>query len=230
VLPDKVRHELAMLRPSAKDGRSVWIGEIEDKHLRAHVVDVLRSIGMDGDGQFGYDCRGALDHLIRVGTMPDETTHQYYPTPDDMARELVHALHIRPGDSCLEPSAGRGAIAVHLPKIQTDCVELADLNALILRAMGFRVERADFLAWAKSCGRRFDAIPMNPPYSQGRAEAHVEAAAGLLAPGGRLGAILPASMAGRELVKGAASHEWSEPMRFDGVSVKVCRYVARMPA
>jgi hypothetical protein len=37
-------------------------------------------------------------------------------------------------------------------------------------------------------------------------------------------------MAGRELVKGAASHEWSEPMSFDGVSVKVCRYVARMPA
>lgn len=38
------------------------------------------------------------------------------------------------------------------------------------------------------------------------------------------------AMSAAELVKGAASHEWSEPQSFDGVSVKVCRYVARMPA
>ena len=58
----------------------------------------------------------------------------------------------------------------------------------------YTVERADFLAWsAANLGRTFDRVVMNPPFDQGRWRAHLEAAAGMLAPGGRLVAVLPIS-------------------------------------
>ena len=207
---------------------------IEDKHIRAQLADVLTAIGGQRDRddfRFDYEPWAALDYLHMVGVMPDEVTHQYYPTPAEMAADLVAELDIGPDDKCLEPSAGRGAIAAQLPADRTTCVELAELNAIILESRGYTVERGDFIAWAAQQARgsrRFDVIAMNPPYSQGRAEAHINAAASLLAEGGRLGAILPASLRGRGLVRGAASHEWSEPMSFDGVSIQVCRYIARI--
>lgn len=216
---------------------SIHYGLREDKHLRAQVVEILEALGgvqsaQDRDDfHFGYDPSDALNHLVVIGTMPDEVTHQYYPTPDALAQRLVATLG--PDDGIahyLEPSAGRGAIAAHLPKDRTTCVEVADLNAIILRSKGFEVEQADFVHWAKRAPK-FDRIAMNPPFSQGRAEAHLQAAAALLAPGGRLSAILPASMHGKALIPGA-SEGWSEVIAgaFPGVSVAVAIYTASMPA
>lgn len=220
----------------SKDRRTVELPYLEDKHLRAQLVELLTSVGgvasAGGDFAFPYDPHAVLDHLEMIGTVPDVETHQYYPTPEPVVDLLMDMLGpIDAHDECLEPSAGQGAIACRLPIDRTTCVELAELNALVLESKGYTVQRGDFIAWAaaeKRRGRWFQAIAMNPPYSQGRAEAHVKAAASLLAPGGSLAAILPASMAGRELVAGAASHAWSEPMGFAGVSIKVCVYAARM--
>lgn len=90
-----------------------------------------------------------------------------------------------------------------------------------LEAKGHNVVLADFLAWAESCGQRFDRIVMNPPFSEGRAEAHTLAAARLLAPGGRLTAILPSGMRGKD-IPGLVC-QWSQPMsnQFPGVSIDV---------
>lgn len=239
-----IRHELHEAQRHARkahkgaDAHIVSVPySVTDKHLRAQVRDILIALGGQqckddrDDYSFAYDPYYALDHLITVGTMPDEITHQYYPTPDDLARVLVDTLGPDDGEAqYLEPSAGRGAIAAHLPADRTTCVEIADLNAIVLRSKGYTVERTDFVAWARSAPK-FDRIAMNPPFSQGRAEAHVKAAGALLAPGGRLSAILPASLRGRQLIPGA-SEGWSDEIRgaFPGVSVNVIIYTARMPA
>lgn len=94
--------------------------------------------------------------------------------------------------TCLEPQAGLGGLASLMPRERTTCVELAKLRCLALREMGFQeVVEGDFLAWSASNYTRYDRIVMNPPFDQGRWRAHLEAAGRMLAPGGRLVAILP---------------------------------------
>lgn len=156
--------------------------------------------------EFGYDVREVLDAIVLSGCIPDKVSHQYYPTPERIAREAVEMARVQVGHECLEPSAGQGAIAALLPS--PVCVEASSLHCRILRAKGLEVHEADFLQWAKSAPQ-FDRIVMNPPYSEGRWRMHVEAGCGLLAEGGRLVAIVPASARGKELMPGY-SHEWSQ--------------------
>ena len=72
---------------------------------------------------------------------------------------------------------------------------------------------------------------MNPPFAGGRARAHLEAAASLLAAGGRLVAILPASLRGRDDLLQGMEHRWSQVFedRFPGTSVRVAVLVATWP-
>ena len=130
----------------------------------------------------------------------------------------------------LEPSAGQGGLADLLPKERTLCIEVAALNCKVLEAKGHRVAQADFINFAESTGSRFDRIVMNPPFSDGRAEAHTRAAASLLRPGGRLVAILPSGMRGKDIPGFTCT--WSAPMsgQFPGVSVDVVILRADRPA
>lgn len=82
------------------------------------------------------------------------------------------------------------------------------------------MERADFLKW--NITGKYDRIVMNPPFSEGRWQAHLEHAAGMLADNGRLIAILPASSKGKDLIDGF-SLEWSQVFsnEFAGTSASV---------
>lgn len=64
----------------------------------------------------------------------------------------------------------------------------------ILESKGYKTTNSDFLKWSdKNTGVTFDKTAMNPPYSEGRAKAHVEAAIRHLEPGGRCVAVTPGS-------------------------------------
>lgn len=67
-----------------------------------------------------------------------------------------------------------------MPAGQTCCVEISTLHCRVLEAKGLTVEQADFIKWAQSTNKRFDKVVMNPPFSEGRAKAHVESAASLV--------------------------------------------------
>jgi tRNA1(Val) A37 N6-methylase TrmN6 len=153
--------------------------------------------------------------------VPDVKTHQYYPTPASIASIVVDLAAIGPDDIVLEPSAGQGGLAQFLPFERTTCIEISKLHCDILTAKGFAAVQSDFLAWA-SAAPKFDRIVMNPPFSEGRALAHLQVAANLLKPAGRLVAVLPASMKGKDVLPGWAL-EWSDVHsgEFAGTGVSV---------
>jgi predicted RNA methylase len=180
--------------------------------------------------QFDYDPDTVLDEIVASGCIPDRVAHQFYPTPEAIATVCQELAEIGDADTVLEPSAGQGDLAAYLPKDRTTCVEISALHCAILKARGYRTHQADFIAWADDAARqglRFDRVVMNPPFSDGRAQAHIEAAAQLLKPSGRLVAVLPASMRGKAALDGF-EHEWSRVYsdEFSGTTVSVAVLLA----
>lgn len=169
-----------------------------DNAIRREAEKVLEAIGGvrtdRNDHQFDYDYQPVLDEILTSGCVPHQQSHQFYPTPGELALEAVKLAEIGPGDQCLEPSAGTGGIAAHMPLDRTQCVEVSKLHCSVLEAKGFSTINADFLAWTEKMPHlKFSRIVMNPPYSQGRWKHHTEAASRMLGKAGRLVAILPAS-------------------------------------
>ena len=203
----------------------------KDKHALAEAEKVLRAIGgvvtpgVKGESLehwvFDYNPTEVLDQVVCSGCIPDQKSHQFYPTPENIALAAVELAQIEPNHGVLEPSAGQGGIADHLPQLQTTCIEISALHCEILRAKGHSVIEADFLKCALGQPKA-DRIVMNPPFSEGRWQAHIEAAAALLKPEGRLVAILPASAKGKELLPGF-THDYSRiyDNEFAGTSTAV---------
>jgi hypothetical protein len=205
------------------------------KHVRAETEAVLSALGgvQTGQGwQFDYPPLPLITSVAVSGVVPDGKTHQFYPTPPEVAARAIELAEIQPEHVCLEPSAGIGNLAALMPR-STLCIEVAALRCDVLRARGHVVEQADFLTWAADArikGRLFDRVVMNPPFDGGRWQAHLLAASRLVKPSGRLVAILP-SGAGRNAAFDPTG-EWTVtyPARFDnafaGASVSVLVMVA----
>lgn len=201
-----------------------------DKHIKQEAEKVLEAIGgvkADGHHQFDYDPTSVIDEIICSGCIPDYKSHQFYPTPENIARDAVALADIQSDDICLEPSAGTGNLADLMPKDRTTCVEVSRLHREVLVAKGHTVIWSDFLPWAQAKHKAFDQVVMNPPYSEGRWKAHTEAAAGLLAPGGRLVAILPASAKGKFEIEGlSCSYSKTYRNEFAGTSIDTVILIA----
>lgn len=213
-----------------KNSRSVP-DELSD--IGREVAQVLAAIGgakqPEGHWLFDYEPTDVIAEIAASGCIPDQRAHQFYPTPPALARVLADMAEIGDGHTVLEPSAGQGGLADLLPKERTDCIEVAELNAKVLEAKGHKVTVADFLALHTN-RKLYDRIVMNPPFSDGRAEAHTRHAADMLAPGGRLVAILPSGMRGKDIPGLACT--WSAPMsgQFPGVSIDVVLLRADKPS
>lgn len=221
------------------------------KEVTSQVEGVLESIGgvrVCPAGrltywQFDYDPQSVLDEIICSGCVPDQKSHQFYPTPEGLAIEAVRLASIgaEAGMHWLEPSAGIGGIADHMPSqdAYVQCYEVSELHCSVLEAKGYRrtaganrsVSCLDFLDLSSQYrGGGYHRVVMNPPFSEGRWQAHLHAAANVVRQGGRLVAILPASAKGKDLLPGWAS-EWHGPYEneFAGTSVSVVILVATRP-
>lgn len=202
------------------------------KHAIAEAEAVLESIGgtktTEGWFQFDYDPREVLDDIVASGCIPDQKAHQFYPTPACLAQRAVELAEIGPTDDVLEPSAGTGGLADFMPKGRTTCIEVSELRCAILKAKGYETRCADFLSITNVMA---DRIVMNPPFDQGRWKAHLEHAATVLRPGGRIVAILPAGARNSASLPGF-SIKWHGPLdnQFPGASVSVVILVADRPA
>ena len=176
--------------------------------------------------QFNYPIYTVINLVISSGKIPDGEAHQYYPTPREMAERMVKAADIKPGERVLEPSAGQGHITEFILTGHLVAVEVSDVHCAILRASGVKDVRCDdFLTWRDGV---FAKVVMNPPFAGGRAIRHLEHAATMVAPGGRIVALLPAGLASKDVLPGW-SLTWSERMPFPGTSIEVVMLVAEAP-
>lgn len=199
--------------------------------LQAEADRIMESIGGTKVSElrwaFDYDPTEVVQEIIASGCVPDQKAHQFYPTPERLARIAVDMADIGEGDTCLEPSAGMGGLADLMPMERTACVEISSLHCKVLEAKGHNVTQGDFLAAADAGSLEFDRVVMNPPFSEGRWQAHVQHAATLIKPGGKLVAILPASAKGKDLMPGWDC-TWSGAYdnEFPGTSVSVVIFSA----
>lgn len=217
-----------------KNAVRIQLSHTKDKHVVAEAEQVLELLGAVPAGhpgykwhQFDYDPSEVIAEIVCSGCIPDHKSHQFYPTPESIARDAVEMAEIDSWHYCLEPSAGTGGLADHMAPCAITCVEVSDLHCSLLEAKNYHVERADFLKWSE--GQVFDRVVMNPPYSQGRWQAHIEHAATMLRPDGILVAILPASAKGKDVLPGM-SLTWSRVYenQFRGASVDVVILKARV--
>lgn len=203
-------------------------------HVHGEVCQVLQGLGGTPVDQhrmrwaFDYNPLDVIEEIVASGCLPDEKSHQFYPTPRSLAERVVEMANIGPEHSVLEPSAGQGGLADLLQSELTTCVEVSALNAKVLEAKGHEVAIGDFIAWSQSTRGRFDRIVMNPPFDQGRWRAHLEHAADLLRPDGRLVAILPSGARNSGVLPDGFDLQWTGPLsnQFPGVSIDVVILVA----
>lgn len=134
----------------------------------------------------------------------------YFPTPRGLAHVLLSNADIQEGNTILEPSAGKGNIADVIREVYPDhSLAVCEFNMTlkaILAAKNHDIVGGDFL---ELCGP-WDRIIMNPPFENFQDVEHVRHAFDLLAPGGRLVAIMGEGSFFRQDKKAADFREWLE--------------------
>jgi hypothetical protein len=209
---------------------SFWSCDVKANHRTVAVLQYLGGLASTSmrEWSFDYPIQPVLAELMRTGRIPNQKTHQFYPTPACLAATVADLAAIGDNDTVLKPTAGLGGIAEHLPKDRTTCVEISKLHCKVLESKGFSTICEDFLRWNPPT--KFDRICPNSPFSEGRDLEHVRKASTLLTQDGKMArwqdgkivAILPASRRHKTLVEGW-THEWSEVFdnRFGGTQVAV---------
>jgi precorrin-6B methylase 2 len=119
----------------------------------------------------------------------------FFPTPPELAADIVKKAGIVDGDIILEPSAGLGHIAEAIteahPANKLICMEIYQPLCEALNLKGYEAINADFLMCAAiEPDIRPDKIIMNPPFENLQDIDHVTHAWELLKPGGRIVAIM----------------------------------------
>ena len=136
---------------------------------------------------------------VRAMVSSREAESGFYPTPVSLAAKMCGMVDWRKVETILEPSAGKGDLAMaaarnarmrfngtyDLAKVDLDCVEIDPSLRAILKAQGLRVVHDDFLTYQTM--KRYDLVIMNPPFED--AARHILKALSLLRAGGQLVAL-----------------------------------------
>ena len=210
---------LEVLSTCRVDGPVVFLppGQI-DRKLYESVDKVLRAMGGAWNRKarghvFSVDPAVRLDDAILTGEVDRPADFGFFETPSKVVARMLVLAEIESGHRLLEPSAGRGAIAVELAAYagaDVVCVELLEDSVRVLRSRladasclddRVRVVCGDFLAWISH--GPFDRVVMNPPFARQADIDHVRHAFGMLRPGGRLVSVMSAGVTFRQDRKAA---------------------------
>lgn len=113
----------------------------------------------------------------------------FFPTPAATAVRMARLARISKGDRVLEPSAGNGnlADAAKAAGGEVDVIEVSSQLRDILTAKGYSIVAHDFETFEPE--EKYDAVLMNPPFSDRKDSLHIQRAYRMLKAGGRLVAI-----------------------------------------
>ena len=226
VRPTKVKQSvLDVLAESVTKGNQLTIARRLSPKQYAEVNALL--IGLGGRWntgthahEFAGDAREVLSEVLATGQAFTNKDYEFFRTTQDLVKELMASVPLTQGMRVLEPEAGDGAIAlaaatkVGLENVQ--CIELMPRNVDALKSMGFALdEPQDFLAVEPA--EVYDAVLMNPPFSNGRDAAHILHAMGFVKPGGYLSAIASTTW---QTEQSAAAQAFREFVAHHGAEVR----------
>ena len=166
---------IEILKGAEADGNKLRITQRLDRAMYQKVNKTIAGLGGKWSAKekahiFEKDIGEIIKEACASGEYKDiKSDFQFFPTPAELARKVVALAEIKDGEQCLEPSAGRGAIAQFMPGC--DCIELNPDNAAYLKEHGFNVVHDDFMTFEPK--KEYDVIVMNPPFSKGQAVRHV---------------------------------------------------------
>jgi phospholipid N-methyltransferase len=180
------------------------------------------------------DSFAAMRESLRAGVQV-VSAPQLFPTPAALAARMVDLADIPPGARVLEPSAGTGRILDAIGARPGLLVAVEINSALIdqLSRPGLTIYPGDFLAIDAAMLGRFERVIMNPPFVNGADIMHIQHAAGLLKPGGRLVALCANGPRQRERLQPLASYWEDLPIGSfaeSGTGVNVALLVIDAPA
>ena len=165
--------------------------------------DKKRKLHLLGPGSYAL-----LQGLLETETVTDKkVAFQQFYTPPTLAQQLAELAEIEEQHTCLEPSAGKGAIvdAILRYSQKVTAVELDPENCKELHARAkLVVYQGDFLSQPLP---KFDRVVMNPPFTKAQDITHVTRAFGLLNPDGVLVAVVAQGALQRKTKAGAAFAE-----------------------
>jgi phospholipid N-methyltransferase len=236
---------LTVLSTAVCHGNRLWIEQRLSRPMYLATNEVLEAIGGKWDRKqkahvFDGDAASLLDVVLVEGCVTTRRDIGFFPTPPPLARQLVASLDVRRGEVALEPSAGTGRIADALLEAGAvvHAVERDAKMRAALHGRGFFVsDEDDFMLYSPVPSVGFDVIAMNPPFCQvglGDHIDHVRKAFDLLRSGGRLAAIMPASIIFRQDRRHTQFRSWAtglgghiEPLpdgsfRESGTLVRTC--------
>lgn len=158
-----------------------------NRKAKAHVFDIDASV--------------RIEQIILTGdVVVPKDDFEFFPTPPEVIRHVIHFADIRDGMMVLEPSAGQGAIAKAAHDAATDVMvdmyELMPANNDALHALNLRLsgigEPIDFLTVEPR--PVYDRVAMNPPFGRQADIKHVTHALKFLKPGGLLVSVMSSSV------------------------------------
>lgn len=163
-----------VLANSQVEGNKLFLPDKQlERSLYLAVDKVLKAVGGKWNRKekahlFDRSPAEIVEEVLLTGEYTDQKKEfQFFETPRDLAKRLIDLAGIRKGETVLEPSAGRGAIAQFLDGC--DCVELNESNRMYLWEKGFNVVGEDFLTFHK----KYDVIVANPPFTKQQDIDHV---------------------------------------------------------
>jgi predicted RNA methylase len=182
-----------------------------DRKMYLRVDEVLQAIGgkwnrKAGAHVFEVDPREALDNAITTGEVVRAKDLGFFPTPPQLAMELVGMADVAPGMRVLEPSAGEGAIVAALRVAGAD-VWASEIDPGRFQKLAAEHGATDSVLVTLQNfmhvppAPSFDRVVMNPPFCKVNDcdhIHHVQRAFSWLKPKGILVSVLPASVSFRQ--------------------------------
>jgi SAM-dependent methyltransferase len=149
-----------------------------------------------------------IKDVLKSGGVKTVVAKNLFPTPSEIAKQVIELAEIQPGMKVLEPSAGTGNLLRAMGPLGNFEVVACEINPDLADELcrtwvsclgvvcGDFIERfsltdpIDDVGTVKPAMVQFDRVVMNPPFDRGLDIKHVEHALKLLKPGGKLVSIV----------------------------------------